>query len=205
MTIPEPPHFDGQRWSNADADRIELVAADPHWPQRFREEADAIRAAVAMPQLGIEHFGSTAVPGLEAKPIIDILLLPPPDADWEQLVAPLESLGYQYWRDNPAPQRMFFVKGMPPQGNGRTHHIHVMNLADADRHLIFRNWLRTHPRDAAAYQRSKRELAARYADDRDAYTAGKDAIVGKILGKALGTRRDGARVQGGEPGGPVQG
>lgn len=110
----QPPTFDGQRWSNAEADRIELAEANPDWPRRFAEEAGAIASALALPGLKIEHFGSTAVPGLKAKPIIDILLLPPPDADWRSLVAPLEALGYQYWRDNPAPQRMFFVKGMPP-------------------------------------------------------------------------------------------
>lgn len=137
------------------------------------------------------------MPGLKAKPIIDILLLPPPDADWQSLVAPLEALGYQYWRDNPAPQRMFFVKGMPPRGQGRTHHVHVMNLADADRHLIFRNWLRNHPQDAAEYQRLKEQLAERFPTDREAYTQGKDALVARILGKALQEGRDsGGSVQG---------
>ena len=193
----QPPTFDGQRWSNAEADRIELAEANPDWPRRFAEEAGAIASALSLPGLKIEHFGSTAVPGLKAKPIIDILLLPPPDADWQSLVAPLEALGYQYWRDNPAPQRMFFVKGMPPRGQGRTHHVHVMNLADADRHLIFRNWLRNHPQDAAEYQRLKEQLAERFPTDREAYTQGKDELVARILGKALQEgRNSGGSVQG---------
>lgn len=79
----QPPTFDGQRWSNAEADRIELAEANPDWPRRFAEEAGAIASALSLPGLKIEHFGSTAVPGLKAKPIIDILLLPPPDADWQ--------------------------------------------------------------------------------------------------------------------------
>ncbi|WP_034033129.1 GrpB family protein, partial [Pseudomonas aeruginosa] len=121
MSSPQPPRFDGQRWSNADDDRIEVLPADPAWPQRFAAEAEAIRTALALPGLGIEHVGSTAVPGLDAKPIIDILLLPPPGHDPQRLVAPLEGLGYQFWRENPNTQRMFFVKGMPPFGHGRTH------------------------------------------------------------------------------------
>ncbi|KAF1051742.1 MAG: Dephospho-CoA kinase [Stenotrophomonas maltophilia] len=196
----DEPTFDGQRWSNADLDPIEVLPADPRWPQRFAEEAQAIRQALGITGLRIEHFGSTAVPGLAAKPIIDILLLPPPDYDWQQLVAPLEHLGYQYWHDNPAPQRMFFVKGMPPQGHGRTHHIHVMSLANADLRLIFRDWLRHHPEDAAAYQQQKLTLAERHRHDRDAYTEGKDEIVAHILGKALHHRE--GQVQGGELGGP---
>ncbi|HCJ1253149.1 TPA: GrpB family protein, partial [Pseudomonas aeruginosa] len=142
MSSPQPPRFDGQRWSNADDDRIEVLPADPAWPQHFAAEAEAIRTALALPGLGIEHVGSTAVPGLDAKPIIDILLLPPPGHDPQRLVAPLEGLGYQFWRENPNTQRMFFVKGMPPFGHGRTHHVHVMPLAQADRYLLFRDWLR---------------------------------------------------------------
>lgn len=140
MSSPQPPRFDGQRWSNADDDRIEVLPADPAWPQHFAAEAEAIRTALALPGLGIEHVGSTAVPGLDAKPIIDILLLPPPGHDPQRLVAPLEGLGYQFWRENPNTQRMFFVKGMPPFGHGRTHHVHVMPLAQADRYLLFRDF-----------------------------------------------------------------
>jgi GrpB-like predicted nucleotidyltransferase (UPF0157 family) len=72
------PSFDGKRWSNAEADRVELADADPRWPQRFSEESHRIAEALQLPGLVIEHIGSTAVPGLKSKPIIDILLLPPP-------------------------------------------------------------------------------------------------------------------------------
>ncbi|SDI05115.1 GrpB family protein [Pseudomonas panipatensis] len=185
------PSFDGQRWSNAEADRVELADADPRWPQRFREESHRIAEALQLPGLVIEHIGSTAVPGLKSKPIIDILLLPPPACDWPRLIAPLEALDYQYWRDNPAPQRMFFVKGMPPKGQGRTHHIHVMPRADAERYLVFRNWLRSHPECAADYQHCKESLAALHPTDREAYTRGKSAIVAHILGKAMSQPQSG--------------
>ncbi|HHN1474027.1 TPA: GrpB family protein, partial [Pseudomonas aeruginosa] len=152
-------------------------------------EAEAIRTALALPGLGIEHVGSTAVPGLDAKPIIDILLLPPPGHDPQRLVAPLEGLGYQFWRENPNTQRMFFVKGMPPFGHGRTHHVHVMPLAQADRYLLFRDWLRNHPDDARLYAETKHALARRYPTDREAYTRGKDEVVARILGRALAATR----------------
>ncbi|WP_034085416.1 GrpB family protein, partial [Pseudomonas aeruginosa] len=97
--------------------------------------------------------------------------------------------GYQFWRENPNTQRMFFVKGMPPFGHGRTHHVHVMPLAQADRYLLFRDWLRNHPDDAHLYAETKHALARRYPTDREAYTRGKDEVVARILGRALAATR----------------
>lgn len=202
----QAPTFDGQRWSNAEEDRIEVVAADPAWPQRFAEEAAAIACAAELPGLSIEHIGSTAVPGLDAKPIIDILLLPPPGSDPHRLIEPLQQLGYQYWAENPDTSRMFFVKGMPPLGNGRTHHVHVMDLSDASRRLLFRDWLRTHPEDARLYAQVKHQLAQRFPTDRDAYTEGKDEVIAQILGRALNPPEHHRSREGGAPaGGEIQG
>lgn len=184
MSPPRTPHFDGQRWSNADEDRIEVVAADPAWPQRFAEEADAIGHELAMPGLGIKHIGSTAVPGLDAKPIIDILLLPPPGTAPHRLIEPLQRLGYQYWSENPDTARMFFVKGMPPLGSARTHHVHVMEQSEASRRLLLRDWLRNHLDDAQRYAALKHDLARRFPTDREAYTDGKDELIAEILGRA---------------------
>ena len=84
------PTIDGQRWSNAAADRIGLSAPDPRWPARFAKEEAVIRSALdAGPEFRIEHFGSTAIPGLAAKPIIDIMLIPPPGENWRRLIGPL--------------------------------------------------------------------------------------------------------------------
>ncbi|MBB4865028.1 GrpB-like predicted nucleotidyltransferase (UPF0157 family) [Pseudomonas nitritireducens] len=203
---PQAPEFDGQRWSNAEADRIEVVTADPSWPQRFAEEARVIADELNLPGLGIEHIGSTAVPGLDAKPIIDILLLPPPQSDPHRLIEPLQRLGYQYWSENPDTTRMFFVKGMPPLGSGRTHHVHVMDLGEASRRLLFRDWVRNHPEDAQRYAQVKHELARRYPTDRDAYTAGKDDVVAQILGRALNPPEHHRDREGDEPhGGEIHG
>src|ERR1700750_1547172 len=111
-------------------DDIEIVDYDPRWPLLFDEEARRLRAALD-PSLivGLEHFGSTAVPGLSAKPIIDILVaVRSLAAAQATFVEALRKLDYVYWADNPKKDRMFFVKGMPPFGAKRSHHVHITEL-----------------------------------------------------------------------------
>jgi GrpB-like predicted nucleotidyltransferase (UPF0157 family) len=173
---------DGRRWSNADADVIELVAYDPSWPQRFASEAGALR--VALPAdlgVAIEHFGSTAIPGMAAKPIIDIMLVVADRGRWNELIEPVQSLAYVYWAENPAPHHMFFVKGMPPFGTRRTHHVHVHRPDEARALIAFRDHLIAHPDDAARYAALKRELAEKFRTDRDAYTRAKAEFVAEVL------------------------
>ena len=169
-------------------DEIKIVGYDPRWPALFAAEAARLRAALP-PELilGLEHFGSTAVPGLAAKPIIDILIAVRSLAEAEdRAIAPLEDLGYLYWYDNPKTDRMFFVKGLPPRGARRTHHVH-MTETDGEmwRRLAFRDHLRTHPEDARRYERLKLELAAAHRDDREAYTDAKATFVAEILERAV--------------------
>ncbi len=165
-------------------DDVELVAYDPDWPRQFAVEADRLRA-VLDPALviGIEHFGSTAVPGLIAKPIIDILIAVHSLARAKaEAIEPILGLGYVYWADNPKPDRMFFVKGMPPYGARRTHHVHITE-PDGEmwrRRLPFRDYLRAHPDEAARYAALKRDLAQRHATDREAYTDAKTDYVAAV-------------------------
>jgi GrpB-like predicted nucleotidyltransferase (UPF0157 family) len=177
---------DGKRWSNADQDRVgDLVAYDPGWPAQYEAEARAIRAALAgIADFELVHFGSTAIPGLAAKPIIDIMLVSDDHAAWPALVEPIKTLGYVFWADNPRRDRLFFVKGMPPFGARRTHHLHVRTPDDARAALVFCEHLRRHPAEAARYAALKAELAARYPTDRDAYTEGKARYVDDIVRKA---------------------
>jgi GrpB-like predicted nucleotidyltransferase (UPF0157 family) len=177
---------DGRRWSNADQDRVEdLTPYDPSWPARYEAEARVIRAALAgLADIELVHFGSTAIPGLAAKPIIDIMLVSDDRSAWPAFLEPIESLGYVFWADNPRRDRLFFVKGMPPFGPRRTHHVHVRTSEDARVALVFRDHLRAHPEEAARYAALKRELAARYPTDRDAYTDGKARYVDDIVRKA---------------------
>ncbi len=148
---------DGKGWSNADQDRVELVAYDPSWPAQYEAEARAIR---------------------------DIMLISGDRSAWPALIEPIKALGYVFWAENPRRDRLFFVKGMPPFGTGRTHHLHVRTPEDARVALVFCDHLRRHPEEAARYAALKGELAARYPTDRDAYTEGKARYVDEIVRKA---------------------
>jgi len=174
-------------WTNAAEDRIELVEPDPTWRQQFELEAAALRSTLgALKGVRIEHFGSTAVPNVRAKPVIDILVIHPNPQAWPQLIKPLQALGYVYWAENPRKDQMFFVKGMPPFGRRRTHHVHVRVPEDAERELLFRDLLRADPALARQYESLKEHLAQRYPTDRDAYTNGKTKFVADALtGRAV--------------------
>lgn len=173
---------DGKAWSNAAEDRVALVDADPSWATQYETEADALRL-ILPPASGmrLEHFGSTAVPNLRAKPIIDILVIHPEPARWPALLGPITSAGYAYWAGNPRTDRMFFVKGMPPHGVRRTHHVHVRLPGDAEAELAFRDLLRADPALVRRYEMLKEGLAARFPDDREAYTEGKTRFVEDAL------------------------
>ena len=176
---------DGQRWSNADQDRVDLVEYDAHWPTLFDAEANRIRSALrGAIEFSLEHFGSTAIPGLAPKPIIDIMMIVADQSQWPRLVEPIKGLGYVFWADNPRQDRMFFVKGMPPFGDRRTHHLHVRTPPDARPSIVFRDYLRCHPEEVVRYASLKHGLAEQYATDRDAYTEGKRQFVDEIVGKA---------------------
>src|SRR5690348_17230194 len=169
-----------------DMDDIEIVDPDPRWPEMFRVEAARLRRALD-PALviDIQHFGSTAVNGLAAKPIIDILVAVHSIVAAQSAIKPLLALGYVFWEDNPRKDRMFFVKGMPPRGERRTHHVHIMEPGDElQRQLLFRDYLRAHSDEAQGYAALKRDLAQRHRHDREAYTNAKNDYVASITAKA---------------------
>jgi GrpB-like predicted nucleotidyltransferase (UPF0157 family) len=173
-------------------DEIEIVPYDARWPALFEAEAARLRAILAPSLvLGLEHFGSTAIPGLAAKPIIDILIAVPSLAEaQETAIAPLEELDYLYWADNPKTDRMFFVKGLPPHGARRTHHVHMTEpTGEMWQRVAFRDYLRAHPDEAARYEALKRDLAAKHRDDREAYTDAKEAYVFSVMAKAAAAER----------------
>jgi GrpB-like predicted nucleotidyltransferase (UPF0157 family) len=168
-------------------DAVEIVDYDPRWPLLFDEEAERLRA-VLDPALivGLEHFGSTAIPGLSAKPIIDILIaVRSLAAAQAAFIEALRKLDYVYWADNPKKDRMFFVKGMPPFGSKRSHHVHVAESQGVMwQRLAFRDYLRAHPEEAETYERLKKRLAAEHQTDREAYTDAKSAYVASVMRKA---------------------
>ncbi|MBV6627987.1 MAG: GrpB family protein [Rivularia sp. (in: Bacteria)] len=167
-------------------DEIEIVEYNPNWVNIFKREAEAIRTNVGKDLIAdIQHIGSTAVPGLAAKPIIDIMVGLRNLSYGKSVIVPLEELGYVYWADNPNPERMFFVKGMPPYGKKRTHHVHVVEIrGEFWQRRLFRDYLRIHPQEAKQYEQLKRDLAARFRDDREAYTEGKTDYIREVMEKA---------------------
>jgi GrpB-like predicted nucleotidyltransferase (UPF0157 family) len=153
----------------------------------FAAEAARLRAALDSDLIvGLEHFGSTAIPGMAAKPIIDILIaVRSLSTAREMFIEPLEGLDYVFWADNPKTDRLFFVKGMPPYGERRTHHVHVVEPgAEPWQRLGFRDHLIAHPEDARRYADLKRSLAAAHRTDREAYTEAKEIFVAEIMAKA---------------------
>lgn len=173
-------------------DDVEIVRYDTEWALLFATEAERLRGVLDLEQvLGIEHFGSTAVPGLAAKPIIDILVAVRSLARAKAtMIEPVLSLGYVYWAENRKTDRMFFVKGLPPYGERRTHHVH-MTEPDGEmwqRRLAFRDHLRANADEASRYEALKRDLAARFPKDRERYTEAKTEYVEDLHRRLIKTR-----------------
>jgi GrpB-like predicted nucleotidyltransferase (UPF0157 family) len=152
---------------------------DPGWPKLFESLRARIATALEGMFASIEHVGSTAVPGLAAKPIIDMDVLLVSDSDLPGAIARLASSGYQHQGDLGISGREAFQ----PPPNDYAHHLYVCLPASLEygRHIAFRDYLRTHPREAEAYAGRKRQLAAKFADDRDAYTRAKSDFVAEIM------------------------
>jgi GrpB-like predicted nucleotidyltransferase (UPF0157 family) len=159
---------------------IRLVSYDGCWPERFGEERVALEGAIGEWVVGeIHHVGSTAVPGLEAKPIIDILVGVRDLDEARACFHPLAGLDYLYAPYLPE-QMHWFCK---PDPSHRTHHLHLIPI-DSQRYrdeLSFRDQLRADPALAESYAALKRELATRYPRDRDAYTGGKSTFISRCL------------------------
>ena len=173
-------------------DEVRIVEYDPTWPELYAAEAERLQAVLPAGLVSsVEHFGSTAVPGLIAKPIIDILVaVRSMQKAREIAVQPLEAIGYAFWFENPRLDRMFFVKGLPPAALHRTHHLHIMESGtEMLGQLLFRDYLRAHPDEASRYGNLKLELMVRYRDDREAYTAAKSTYTNDVIAKA-GAARD---------------
>ncbi len=152
---------------------IEVVDYDPAWPSQFLQEQSVVRRVLGEQVAALEHGGSTAVPGLAAKPIIDMwaaLRWPIRAQDVEAMAA----IGYVYLGEGALEDQDLFVKLTPP-----VCHLHCYPAGhpELDRHLGFRDWLRSNPQGAAAYARLKRELAQRFSGDRPAYTEAKSDFI----------------------------
>ena len=163
---------------------IVVTEYSPRWPELFAQEAERIRNILGDICLAVHHIGSTAVPGIKAKPIVDILPVVTDIQLVDRLKQPFEAIGYEYLGEFGILGRRYLRKG----GEERTHQVHIFDLShplDIERHLAVRDYLRCHPLEAEAYGALKEELARRYPYDIDGYCDGKDAFVRELEQKAL--------------------
>lgn len=164
---------------------VVIVHWDPQWPGLFKDEKARIAKLNGTRAAIIEHIGSTAVPGLGAKPIIDIMIGVDTLCIADECIEPLESIGYKYVPEFEAsiPERRFLWKGTEAK---RTHHIHMVEIISDfwERHLLFRDYLCTHPAEAENYYKLKTRLAGTYGADRDGYTDAKTSFIESIAESA---------------------
>jgi GrpB-like predicted nucleotidyltransferase (UPF0157 family) len=166
---------------------VRLEPYTPEWAQLYQRERARLAAALGAHMLEIEHVGSTAIPGILAKPVLDIAAAVDSFEAAVVCVAPLEALGYAYRGENGIPRRHYFVL-RAPDGETTRVHLHMLEMESAEwkNHLLFRDHLRAHPQDAHAYQALKQQLMEQHRHDRAAYTEGKAAFVARILELAAG-------------------
>jgi GrpB-like predicted nucleotidyltransferase (UPF0157 family) len=172
--VTEPPRLVG---------RIEVVDYDPEWPRLFEREADRIRAVLGKRAVQLEHVGSTSVPGLAAKPIVDIMLVVPDSGDELAYVPDLEAAGYVLVIREAERQQHRVFKG--PDTNVNLH-VYSPGSPEMERYLIFRDRLRSDPADRERYQRVKRELARRDWRYVQQYADAKTEVVEEIIARAQG-------------------
>ena len=159
-------------------DTVRVVPYTPEWARLFAEEKSRLLAVVGSYLLDIQHVGSTSIPGMPAKPILDLAIAVYNFEEARVCIPPIEGLGYEFMGEFGIPRRHFFVKGQP-----RTHHIHLNELGSQDwnNQIAFRDYLIQHPQAASEYAALKQDLARRYPTDRPAYLAGKAPFIERIL------------------------
>ncbi len=162
---------------------IPIVDYDPEWPRLFEREAERVQGALGDRVLLLEHVGSTSVPGLAAKPKIDMLLVVADSADELAYVPALESAGYVLQVREPDWYQHRMFKGPDTDVN---LHVYSSGCPEIDRVLLFRNWLRSNASDRQLYERTKRELARLDWKYMQNYADAKTAVVKEILARAQG-------------------
>ena len=167
---------------------VRVVPHDPAWKGKFEVEAAALRSALGDEALAVHHIGSTSVPGLRAKPTIDVLIEVREIGKLDGLEAQMAERGYEAWGEYGIPGRRFFTRDRGPE---RLCNVHAFEAGSpgVERHLAFRDHLIQHPETARAYGDLKRNLAERFPADMEAYMEGKDAFIKEAEGKALSRTR----------------
>ncbi|WP_175987554.1 GrpB family protein [Bacillus sp. Marseille-Q1617] len=167
--------------------KVRLSEYREEWKSMFEEEAAFLKSVFGDEIVSFEHFGSTAVPGMKAKPVIDMMCIVKELAVVDSYNEQMEALGYDAAGEWGIGGRRLFRKG----GENRTHHIHLYQSGNPqiERHLVFRDYLVTHPDEAARYSRFKEELAEKHESTVD-YSPAKKAFVSEMERKALEWKRN---------------
>lgn len=158
--------------------KVEVVPYNHQWPQMFEDEASKIKAVMNENIVRIHHIGSTSIPGMYAKPVIDILVEVHSIERVNLFNKEMMELGYDPKGENGIPNRRYFSKG----GDNRTHHVHIFQTGNPEiaRHLQFRDYLIAHPEKAKEYGKLKVSLAEQFPVHINQYIDGKDALVKEL-------------------------
>ncbi|MBC7933244.1 MAG: GrpB family protein [Rubrivivax sp.] len=160
--------------------KVEVVPHNPQWRAAFEAEAKHVAAALGENVVAIHHIGSTAIPNIYAKPVVDLLVEVTDITEVDGQSSAMESLGYEVMGEYGIPGRRYFRKDN--REGIRTHHIHAFETgsAEVERHLAFRDYMIAHPGDAQRYSELKRKLAEQHPQSIDGYMDGKDGFIKEI-------------------------
>ncbi|CAM5194692.1 hypothetical protein UACE39S_02278 [Ureibacillus acetophenoni] len=163
--------------------KVEVSSYSEKWPLMFLEEAEKLKGIFGHEVIDIYHIGSTSVPGLKAKPIIDMMPIVRDINEVDKFNEKMIEIGYNPKGENGIAGRRYFQKG----GDHRTHHVHIYQSGSYEirRHLTFRDYLRSHPEAKMSYGELKERLAQQFPYDIDSYIKGKEQLAREIEMKAL--------------------
>jgi len=162
---------------------VKLFSCSSEWTRSFKKEKSGLHGVLGDVAADIQHFGSTAISGLPAKPIIDIIIAVSNLKDVNTFMIPLKKLGYEYKEDSGASGRMFFAKR---NKRNWTHHLHFVKINSRTwkDNLLFRDYLRKHKKLTREYAELKKELAKKFSTDRGSYLSGKEKFIEKVIKEA---------------------
>lgn len=163
--------------------KVELISYKPIWKKLYKKEEKLLLKTLGKDVLDIQHVGSTSVPGVKSKLIIDIAVGIKSLKIGARFIGPLKKLNYECMGNAGVRGRLFFAKGSK---KNRTHYLHVEKLNSRNwiNHIIFRDYLREHKKAVKGYNKLKERLAKEFRNDRDQYTAKKGIFIKKIINKA---------------------
>lgn len=171
------------------ARKVEVVPYDPTWPSMFKGESILLKGVLGRNCEAIFHIGSTAVAGMMAKPVIDILVAVKDLGKVDAYNEKMAELGYEAFGENGIPGRRFFRKG----GEQPTHHVHIYDISnqrEIQRHLAVVEYLSAHEKRREEYSELKTYLAAAYPEDIEGYIEGKSYFVAQLEQEALNSREE---------------